>query len=181
MTDFKHGLPERLKRLRGARSQPQASRDWGIPLGTLRRYESGENAPDAERIALICEREGISADWLLFGRGEPRRSSAQAEARESPGVYRATDALQVKDQLDADDKRKAMYQYRQLPKFAEKVEFMLNEFGIHRENTDSGAYEMLLWAIAGALAGGAPLSAIVLIGRAISLMLGKDSEKKEGQ
>ncbi|MDI3260066.1 MAG: hypothetical protein QJR02_10260 [Sinobacteraceae bacterium] len=53
----------------------------------MRKYEAGRLTPDAERIALICEREGISADWLLFGRGEPRPSSAQAEARETPPPY----------------------------------------------------------------------------------------------
>lgn len=45
----------------------------GINRETMRRQIRGENRPTAEQAARVCETFGVSADWLLFGRGPRRR------------------------------------------------------------------------------------------------------------
>lgn len=74
-------LGERIRSVRGAISQTEFSNTFGINQNTLSRYERGERTPDAEFIALICERFGISPVWLLFGTG-PMAASPGPQAQE---------------------------------------------------------------------------------------------------
>jgi transcriptional regulator with XRE-family HTH domain len=61
LTDFR----ERLKLVRGNRSQAAFSRFLGISRITVSNYESGDRLPDALNMRLICEKCNVSADWLL--------------------------------------------------------------------------------------------------------------------
>lgn len=60
----------RIRAARGARSQRTLSIALGISPMTLIRYERGEREPDASVLAAICRECGVTADWLLFGRGD---------------------------------------------------------------------------------------------------------------
>lgn len=58
---------ERLKELRGERTQADFAQLTGISLRALANYEQGERLPKVDVVAAICARMGASADWLLFG------------------------------------------------------------------------------------------------------------------
>jgi len=56
---------ERLKALRGARSQKQAAEFVGIYQQKWQRLESGDNEPDIALILKLCEKFACSSDYLL--------------------------------------------------------------------------------------------------------------------
>jgi len=75
-------------RIRSARkklklSQKELSERSGLPLPSLKDYETGKRMPGGEAIASLCQ-AGISANWLLTGKGEMLRSSEQPPAPEQP-------------------------------------------------------------------------------------------------
>ncbi|MCM1381684.1 MAG: helix-turn-helix transcriptional regulator [Muribaculaceae bacterium] len=61
----KQMLGERIKKVRGKKSQDVFSKEIGISRGALSYYENGEREPDAEIIYKICEHCSVSADYLL--------------------------------------------------------------------------------------------------------------------
>ncbi len=63
-------LGNRLKELRGSRSQKEMGASLGIQLNAWARYERGEVMPGADMLAKICTTLGVSADWLLDIPGE---------------------------------------------------------------------------------------------------------------
>lgn len=56
---------QRLRELRGKRSQSEFAEQLRIGLSTYRRYESGERLPDAEVLIRLKTLEKCSTDWLL--------------------------------------------------------------------------------------------------------------------
>ncbi len=58
-------LGERIKKVRGKKSQDVFAGEIGISRGALSYYENGEREPDAEIIYKICELCNVSADYLL--------------------------------------------------------------------------------------------------------------------
>lgn len=58
-------LGERIKKIRGKKSQDIFANEIGISRGALSYYENGEREPDAEIIYKICESGNVSADYLL--------------------------------------------------------------------------------------------------------------------
>lgn len=60
-----NALGNRLKELRGSRSQKEMGGLIGIQLNAWARYERGEVMPGADMLAKICTTLGESADWLL--------------------------------------------------------------------------------------------------------------------
>ena len=69
---LKRKLPERLATVRGARSQRQFARDLGVFQQNVNRYENG-TTPHADFLITLALQENVSLDWLLLGRGQPRR------------------------------------------------------------------------------------------------------------
>ncbi len=68
----KRKLPERLAQVRGDRSQRQFARDLGVFQQNVNRYESG-TTPHADFLITLALQENVSLDWLLLGKGRPRR------------------------------------------------------------------------------------------------------------
>lgn len=60
-------LKDRLKIVRGKRSQAEFAAEIGVSLATYSRYERGEGAPDAEALLKIHERTNADISWLLMG------------------------------------------------------------------------------------------------------------------
>ena len=60
-------LAERLKALRGDKSQAKFAELLGISQSSVAQYEKGR-LPDAGVIESICTCLGVTADWLLFGK-----------------------------------------------------------------------------------------------------------------
>ncbi len=69
---LKKKLPERLASVRGDRSQRQFARDLGVFQQNVNRYESG-TTPHADFLITLATQENVSLDWLLLGKGQPRR------------------------------------------------------------------------------------------------------------
>ncbi len=71
------GLVERLKALRGNRSQSEFAKMCGLQQQAYSKWELG-SSPSAFGVVSICQATGCSADWLLGLKDEdgPRVSQA---------------------------------------------------------------------------------------------------------
>ncbi len=72
VSKHKRRLPERLAQIRGDRSQRQFARDLGVFQQNVNRYESG-TTPHTDFLITLALKESVSIDWLLLGKGKPRR------------------------------------------------------------------------------------------------------------
>ncbi len=70
---LKRRLPDRLAEVRGDRSQRQFARDLGVFQQNVNRYESG-TTPHTNFLITLAQKENISIDWLLLGKGRMRRA-----------------------------------------------------------------------------------------------------------
>ena len=70
---LKRRLPDRLAEVRGDRSQRQFARDLGVFQQNVNRYESG-TTPHTNFLITLAQKEHISIDWLLLGKGKMRRN-----------------------------------------------------------------------------------------------------------
>jgi len=68
----KRQIPTRLGQIRGDRSQRSFARELGVFQQNVNRYENG-TTPHADFLITLALQEGVSLDWLLLGRGRPRR------------------------------------------------------------------------------------------------------------
>jgi len=66
-------LGERLKAIRGKRTQLDFSSDLGISKSTYVRYERGQRIPDADLLKAICCKFEVRPEWLLLGEGDSRQ------------------------------------------------------------------------------------------------------------
>jgi transcriptional regulator with XRE-family HTH domain len=64
-------IGKRLKRIRKGLglTQREFAKSIGISEATLRRYESGQNFPDAGVLERIANKYGVNTHWLVTGRG----------------------------------------------------------------------------------------------------------------
>ena len=68
-------IGERLKIVRGKKSQADFAAEIGVSRNTLLRYERGESVPDARLAAVICRKAAVASDWLLLGEGPMERNA----------------------------------------------------------------------------------------------------------
>lgn len=68
----KRKISDRLAQVRGDRSQRQFARDLGVFQQNVNRYENG-TTPHADFLIQLALKESVSLDWLLLGKGRPRR------------------------------------------------------------------------------------------------------------
>lgn len=66
------GFGERLKqtRIKKGIKQWYLSELTGISGNLLTKYENNYNSPQVNNLVSLCRVLGVSADWLLFGKGE---------------------------------------------------------------------------------------------------------------
>lgn len=76
------GLHERLNDAAGSRSYKHLGELTGTNAESVRRYMQGQ-APSVEFLSRLCEALGLSADWLLLGRGPMRAEEVRGEALRS--------------------------------------------------------------------------------------------------
>lgn len=79
-------IGDRIRLIRGDRTQADFSALTTIPKNTLGRYERGEIVPGGEAIALLCKNIGVDPNWLLFGEGSMRRGENAAESPQPVAV-----------------------------------------------------------------------------------------------
>jgi len=65
----KKGIGQRIRIVRGEKSQFVFAEELGIHRNTLLRYEDELSHPDSEIISEICKTYDINSSWLLFGTG----------------------------------------------------------------------------------------------------------------
>lgn len=68
----KSDIPARLAKIRADRSQRSFARELGVFQQNVNRYENG-TVPHPNFLITLALRENVSLDWLLLGRGKPRR------------------------------------------------------------------------------------------------------------
>ncbi len=66
-------VPDRLRQIRGDRSQRDIASDLKVAVNSWRRYESGEREPSAEILRELA-RTGWNPTWVLTGEGDERLS-----------------------------------------------------------------------------------------------------------
>ena len=69
---YKRGIQRRIAEVRGTRSQRLFARELGVFQQNVNRYENG-TTPHADFLITLALQEGVSLDWLLLGKGRPRR------------------------------------------------------------------------------------------------------------
>jgi len=76
-------FPEKLSKLRNARgiTQEQMAQMIGVGIAQVRRYEKGKSSPTLDVIKNIAKTLGISADELLFDKGEDVAASRIMDKR----------------------------------------------------------------------------------------------------
>ena len=72
LKQHKRKISRRLAQIRGERSQRSFARELGVFQQNVNRYESG-TTPHTDFLITLALRENVSLDWLLLGRGKPRR------------------------------------------------------------------------------------------------------------
>ncbi len=78
----KKKIAERLAEIRGDRSQRQFAIDLGVFQQNINRYERG-STPHPDFLITVALVEGISVDWLLFGKGKKRISGFGKKSRKA--------------------------------------------------------------------------------------------------
>ena len=69
-TMTEHWTAEKVKRLRGQRTQAQFGKLIGVPKNTVWRWEAGYARPDAkrsQRLSRLAKNERYQRDWELAG------------------------------------------------------------------------------------------------------------------
>jgi transcriptional regulator with XRE-family HTH domain len=74
-------LGERIKVLRGDVPQAEFAKKYGLSKNTLWSYENGTTDPKTSFLVQLVTDFGVSADWLLFGVGDPPKP--ELDAREA--------------------------------------------------------------------------------------------------
>jgi transcriptional regulator with XRE-family HTH domain len=62
-------IGDRIKEVRGKKSQDDFAQAHGIHRNTLARWESGKRSPEYSFLRDITERYGLAPDWVLMGAG----------------------------------------------------------------------------------------------------------------
>ncbi|AIJ09290.1 helix-turn-helix domain-containing protein [Edwardsiella anguillarum] len=64
----KESIRARLKMLMKGRSKSAVAKAWGLPFSTLNNYFEKDAIPSLQVASQIAEAEGVSIDWLAFGK-----------------------------------------------------------------------------------------------------------------
>ncbi len=78
----KKKIADRLAEVRGDRSQRQFAMDLGVFQQNINRYERG-STPHPDFLITLALNEGISVDWLLFGKGKKKLSGFPVKKKRS--------------------------------------------------------------------------------------------------
>jgi transcriptional regulator with XRE-family HTH domain len=65
-------LAIRLKLLRKNRTQKEFASQYGIPQGTLSKYERGKLEPGIDFLTEVSKREDVSINWILTGEADEK-------------------------------------------------------------------------------------------------------------
>ncbi len=77
-------LKERLATLKRGRTNKETAAAWDIPLSTLTGYINRGSMLPADTALLIAERENVSIQWLITGKGTPDAIETLHAQKEEP-------------------------------------------------------------------------------------------------
>ena len=63
-------IGKRMREIRGERSMQAFGTAVGIHAGSVLNYEQGHNTPGVPILIRIAQKEKVSLNWLILGRGE---------------------------------------------------------------------------------------------------------------
>ena len=93
--DYK-ALGSKIRHVRGAATQADFAKEFGITRAEVSKIERGEGRPTAELLYNICLKHHLSIEWMLSGH-EPSVESAQEELfKEEPAQQEPVKATPVK-------------------------------------------------------------------------------------
>ncbi len=72
MEYYSRNLGERLRLLRKDRTQKDFASQYGIPQGTLSKFERGKLEPGIDFLTEVSKREEVSINWILTGETDDR-------------------------------------------------------------------------------------------------------------
>jgi len=99
---LKMTLGERIKLVRSEMSQKDFCKKFKIAINTLRRYEKGDNPPDAEFLIALCREYDLNPTWLLTGKESMRheeREDLLQEDNDKACDCTSTSRLEVRSDL----------------------------------------------------------------------------------
>jgi len=107
--DYK-ALGSKIKHVRGAATQADFAKQFGITRAEVGKIERGDGRPTAELLYNICLKHHLSLEWMLSGH-EPSPESPQEELfkeepvksapiKESPPTVCATPILDITDMIE---------------------------------------------------------------------------------
>jgi transcriptional regulator with XRE-family HTH domain len=73
-------LGDRLRQLRGKKSQADFGALLETSQPTIRNYENNVRYPDSEFIKKVCGKCGVTAGWLLFGEADEQQKNCRRSA-----------------------------------------------------------------------------------------------------
>ena len=80
-------IGERLRFVRKNRTQKEFASQYGIPQGTLSKFECGKLEPGIAFLTEVSKRGGVSINWILTGEADDK--TKRWTLREPPTVYHA--------------------------------------------------------------------------------------------
>ncbi|AUZ77091.1 MULTISPECIES: LexA family transcriptional regulator [Aeromonas] len=83
-------VSDRIKEVIGKRSIRQAASDWGLPFATVNNWLKGA-MPALDTIAEISKKEGVSLEWIAYGKGASTTQTQTQCASEPEQPYNAND------------------------------------------------------------------------------------------
>lgn len=108
---YKKGIGERIKLLRGGRSQSAFAAELKISLPSLQRYEYGDRLPQGSVLDRIASAGGRSVDWILTG----QEAGADRVAEDGPRYSLRVDPIlqQFRDLFEfmSEEERKKVLEY----------------------------------------------------------------------
>ena len=94
-------LPKRLRESHEGEKSHAFAKRCGVKPQQLSRYESGEQLPGADRLAVFARAAGVSADWLL-GLSDERTPRASAPSVSASATAPHATAIAESGLLPAD-------------------------------------------------------------------------------
>ncbi|EFA3496052.1 XRE family transcriptional regulator [Escherichia coli] len=76
----KESIKERLIKLMRGRSKTAVAKAWGLPFSTLNNYFEKDAMPSLQVASQIAFAEGVSIDWLVFGKVDSESSHPQPDS-----------------------------------------------------------------------------------------------------
>jgi len=93
-------IGDRLKKLRGNRSQEEVAKKIGISRARLSHYETGRSEPDSEILKKLAEFYNVTTDFLISGNSEIK-IKADLSSKDEKDIAKRLE--QIKKDLTSED------------------------------------------------------------------------------